>query len=549
MKPPPAEEETERIGADDVAAAVPDEREAWAVLLSVHGLGPAGSERSSPPMAAAGPSSRRRRAAGRRARFARIVGAATAGRRTASWSARAIVAVRVSAAGAPRGPARSSGLRIVTLDDPGVSRRASARSSCRRPVLLVRGAWRRCRRRARVAIVGTRRPTERGRLRRRPDRRGRRRAGGASVVSGLAVGIDGAAHAAAVAADGVRRSRSSARVTTGSFPRAHQRLAAEIVGERWRGRLGAVAGAAAVQEHVSPAQPGDQRPGRRDGRGRGRGAERRAHHRDVGARAGPRLVPRPGADRRATVGSGCLAWLREFAGEARIVAAIPELLEPTSACSPRRRRTTAWTTSPPGRSGSRPPRAGLAEILDELGPTAGEIGRALVDGNGSLDELVAATEPRAGDGPRCDHPARAARPRDDDVRPLPGGRPARSRDPRRTVGARPLRPVARSPAARARVAAVAAPSPSATGSAETVLRPPAKPRRSLSYCERSPPRRWPSPSWPSCISRCSPAARIAARAALARQCRDRRRRRGVGLSRPVATTARAPAATDHRPRR
>jgi hypothetical protein len=42
-------------------------------------------------------------------------------------------------------------------------------------------------------------------------------------------------------------------------------------------------------------------------------------------------------------------------------------------------------------AGTRPPRAGLEAVLIELGPTARDVGAALVAGSGSLDELVAST--------------------------------------------------------------------------------------------------------------------------------------------------------------
>ena len=74
-----------------------------------------------------------------------------------------------------------------------------------------------------VAVVGTRRPSELGR------RLAARIAAavsnaGASVVSGLAVGVDGAAHAAAVAA-GVPTIAVLGSGHGRLFPRAHERLA------------------------------------------------------------------------------------------------------------------------------------------------------------------------------------------------------------------------------------------------------------------------------------------------------------------------------------
>ena len=78
-----------------------------------------------------------------------------------------------------------------------------------------------------VAVVGTRRPSELGR------RLAARIAAavsnaGASVVSGLAVGVDGAAHAAAVAA-GVPTIAVLGSGHGRLFPRAHERLAQAIV--------------------------------------------------------------------------------------------------------------------------------------------------------------------------------------------------------------------------------------------------------------------------------------------------------------------------------
>ena len=90
--------------------------------------------------------------------------------------------------------------------------------------------------------------------------------------------------------------------------------------------------------------------------------------------------------------AGCLHWLREYPGAARVVATIAELVtdlglidEPDDA-------------PPPDGSGDlrnpipgRPARPKLEAVLVELGPTARDIGAALVSGRGSLDELVAAT--------------------------------------------------------------------------------------------------------------------------------------------------------------
>jgi DNA processing protein len=78
-----------------------------------------------------------------------------------------------------------------------------------------------------VAVVGTRRATERGR-RIAGAIGGALSTAGAVVVSGLAIGIDGAAHAAAVACGG----RTVAVLGSGHqrlYPRAHAHLADQIV--------------------------------------------------------------------------------------------------------------------------------------------------------------------------------------------------------------------------------------------------------------------------------------------------------------------------------
>ncbi len=88
---------------------------------------------------------------------------------------------------------------------------------------------------------------------------------GAAVVSGLAIGIDGAAHAAAVAA-GVPTVAVLGSGHARLFPRAHAGLADGIVADG-----GAIVSRVRPrrpghQGHVPAAQPAHQRPGRRDGR-------------------------------------------------------------------------------------------------------------------------------------------------------------------------------------------------------------------------------------------------------------------------------------------
>src|SRR6185312_10869652 len=174
-----------------------------------------------------------------------------------------------------------------------------------------------------VAIVGTRRATEAGRgiaARMAADLV----AVGASVISGLAVGIDGAAHAAAV------RARGTTVAVIGSghgdlHPRAHARLAATIV----------AAGGAIVSELAPDVAPSHGTFPRRNRIISGLADATVVV--EAPARSGALitaswaleqgracfLVPGP-ID--APASAGCLAFLRENEGVAQIVATIPDLI-------------------------------------------------------------------------------------------------------------------------------------------------------------------------------------------------------------------------------
>ena len=382
----------ERLAPGDGLAGTsngpPDEREAWAVLLSVHGLGPAGFGAL---LAAYGSGRAILAAAGLRgaaARFARIAAEGDGRPPFREPVGEGIVAVatelddRLSVL-------RASGLAIVTLDDPGYPARLRA-IALPPPVLLVRGEIGSLSAAHAVAIVGTRRPTERGRL--VAARIGAAVANaGAVVVSGLAVGIDGAAHAAVV------NERSPTVGVLGSghrqlFPRAHQRLATEIV----------ATGGAVVSE-LWPDQP----PSKDTFPQRNRVISGLADATivvEAGLRSGALitakwaleqgrglfLVPGPIDEPRS---AGCLHWLREYPGEAAIVATLPELVTDLGLVgSTSEGAENAENATGGGQArGNRPPRAGLEAVLIELGPTARDVGAALVGGHGSLDELVATT--------------------------------------------------------------------------------------------------------------------------------------------------------------
>ena len=363
-------------------AAPPDEREAWAVLLSVHGLGPAGfgallAAYGSGRAILAGASLR-----GAAARFARIAAEGDGRPPFREPVGEGIVAVAAELE-SRLAVLRASGLAIVTLDDPGYPARLRA-IALPPPVVLVRGDVGALSADHAVAIVGTRRPTERGRL--VAARIGAAIANaGAVVVSGLAVGIDGAAHAAVAA----EHRPTVAVLGSGHarlFPRAHQRLATEIV----------AAGGAVVSE-LWP----DQQPSKDTFPQRNRVISGLADATivvEAGLKSGALitakwaleqgrglfLVPGPIDEPRS---AGCLHWLREYPGEAGIVATLAELITDLSLVGP----AGVDSGTSRGGPGARPPRPGLEAVLVELGPTARDVGAALVAGHGSLDELVAET--------------------------------------------------------------------------------------------------------------------------------------------------------------
>jgi len=358
----------------------PTETEAWALLLSVDRLGPAafgallatyGSGRDILAVAA------RRGAVGS---FDAIVAAAQ-GR----VDPNARVGSAIVELAADPGPSlevlRSSGVRIVTLDDPDYPARLRA-IELPPPVLLVDGdvaAWSA---RRSVAIVGTRRPTERGRLIAARIAGAVAEAGGL-VVSGLAVGIDGAAHAAVVAA----RRPTVAILGSGHrrlYPRAHVRLASEVI----------ATGGVVVSE-LFP----DRRPTKGTFPQRNRlisGLADATIVVEAGHRSGALitadwalvqgrdcyLVPGPVDEPRS---AGILDFHREFHDLVRLVTGIPELLVDLG--------LDPGADAPGGSNRNRtvaPPPSASAELI-ELGPTAREVATALIEGNGSIDELAVAT--------------------------------------------------------------------------------------------------------------------------------------------------------------
>jgi DNA processing protein len=268
-----------------------------------------------------------------------------------------------------------AGVQFVTLDDEAYPARLRA-IEIPPHVLFIRGDVAALSARRSVAVVGTRRPSEAGR--RIAARIGAALArAGAAVVSGLAVGIDGAAHAAVVAERGV-----TVAVLGGGhdrlFPPGHHRLADAIV----------ATGGAIVSELPPEVEPTSGTFPRRNRVISGLAAATVVV--EAGARSGALLtanwaleqgrecfvVPGP-IDSPTSV--GCLAYLREFAGQARIVAGVPQLLEDLDLVD----------LADPLDGGALAP--SVAAILVELGEGARRVAAALVRGLTTVDEIVATT--------------------------------------------------------------------------------------------------------------------------------------------------------------
>lgn len=353
---------------------VVSEREAWAVLASVHGLGQAtfalllrehGRAQRVVELATS--------EAGRR-----IIRDGPAGDRR-SLPQPTVDGLAAAAADAAGVAARlkTKGIAVLTIDDDAYP--ARLRTVEEPPhVLFVSGATATLEGPNAIAIVGTRRPTEPGRriAARIADALART---GAVVVSGLAVGIDGAAHAAVVAAG----QRTVAVLGSGHdrlFPRAHVRLATAIV----------ETGGAVVSELPPDANPSKGTFPRRNRLISGLADSTVVVEAAAGSGAlitarwaleqgrGCFLVP---GSIDAPASAGCLAFLRAFPGEARVVAGVAELLDDLELVG-----LTRDTVSQPGAGPSR------EAILAALGGTEARIAAALVDGAMTADDLSERTD-------------------------------------------------------------------------------------------------------------------------------------------------------------
>lgn len=300
------------------------ERTAWAVLGNVAGLGPATLVAATVRVGGAAALFER----GLRGDRAGLVEALTPARgahRAGPGPAEIAEFIVAAAATADRlrDGLRAGGIVALVPGDEAYPPRLLA-TEAPPPVLYVRGDIRALGAPRAVAVVGTRRPTEAGR------RVAGRIAGaiaraGAVVVSGLAVGIDGAAHAAALA-----EAAPTVAVLGGGhgrlFPRAHARLADLVAAEG-----GAVV--AEVGPDIEPTRWSFPRRNRIisglaeatvvvEATARSGALITASHALEQGR--GCFVVPGP-ID--APASAGCLEFLREYPDAARVVAGIEALLE------------------------------------------------------------------------------------------------------------------------------------------------------------------------------------------------------------------------------
>ncbi|HET7726779.1 MAG TPA: DNA-processing protein DprA [Candidatus Limnocylindrales bacterium] len=360
----------------------PAERDAWVVLASVDAVGPATFARLIDALGTAGAvlDAATDGAPGARQRLLSLTGA---GDRPLLTGAAADAIAEAAVAGDRTLEAiRAAGVTPVTPVDPAYPGRLR-RIEQPPPVLFARGDPSGLEDRPSVAVVGTRRPTEHGRA-----VTGRIVASlvalGAGGVSGLALGIDGAAHAAALRSGG----RTIAVIGGGHdrlYPRGHALLAERIVAE----------GGAVLSEHPPWRSPLPWTFPRRNRVISGMADAVVVV--EAGARSGalttaawaleqgralfllPGRIDSPEA-------AGCLAFLHEFPGEARIVADVTSLVEDLLALG-------VLAVDGRGRAGRRRGRghAPSTGYLAELPAAERAIVEALSRGATSVDELVLAT--------------------------------------------------------------------------------------------------------------------------------------------------------------
>lgn len=282
-------------------------------------------------------------------------------------------------------------LRLVVPGDREYPRRLLA-IDVPPPGLFVRGTLEPLAAPHTVAVVGTRHPSATGRRVAARISAALVRAG-AVVVSGLAVGIDGAAHAAVVA----ERGRTIAFIGGGHarlYPSAHDRLADAIVD----------GGGAVVSEYapfVAPTRGTFPQRNRLIS-----GASDAVVVVEAGARSGALvtaswaleqgrecfLVPGPIDSPTA---AGCNGFLRDWPDLARIVSGVPQLLDDLGLSAAAGLPILRAPDPAPARGTSvvsarvRLPSA--SAVLRHSGPDERAVAEAIVHGAVTADELVAVT--------------------------------------------------------------------------------------------------------------------------------------------------------------
>jgi DNA processing protein len=320
------------------------------------------------------------------------------------------LAARICDAAATGGRAteqvRALGLAAVTLEEPSYPLRLRL-VELPPPLLFVRGSVAALNPGSAIAVVGTRWPTDKGRVLAGWIGSALARCGSV-VVSGLAVGIDGAAHASVVAEGG-----TTVAVLGGGharlFPKAHERLADAIV-----------ASGGAIVSELAP----DTSPSRGTFPRRNRlvsGLSDATVVVEAGRRSGALitagwaleqgrecfLVP---GQLDSPSSAGCNAFLRSFPGQARVVCGVSELVEDLdlapcaeetsdapggmgesgegAGAEARRRAKAPRQSSAPGSSMAP---AGQASVIASLGPAERALATQLVRGPATADQLALKT--------------------------------------------------------------------------------------------------------------------------------------------------------------
>lgn len=371
-------------GASPTGAAVVSapERDAWAVLAAIDGLGPVGFAALLARYGTARAILTEAARPDAPARLSSTEGIERDDRRVVRFPIDPKLAVAI-VDGVQRGPAvldrlRETGVAVVTLEDPAYPG-CLAEIPFPPHVLFLTGDVKALSRPRAVAVVGTRRATMSGRTTAARIARALVTAG-AAVISGLAYGIDGAAHEAAVRAGGI-----TVAVIGGGHarlgPRAHARLADAIL----------AAGGSVVSEYAPDVLPT-------------KGTFPRRNRIISGLSSASVIVEAPArsgalitASWALEQGRGCfvvpgpldapgseggLALLREFPSVVRVVAGIPQLIADLGYAGPQ----APDPTRPAGGE------AVVRAAVDGLGITERAVARELVAGRRTVDEIVAVTD-------------------------------------------------------------------------------------------------------------------------------------------------------------